>query len=98
MKSVPEGHGFFRSFGYTIYFTDSDLFDLEKADDWYKKAAVQGSGNACLILGHIYSVDIGLGANPLVAFAWYVEAYNKGVEEAAQAAYELTQRYKSIKF
>lgn len=62
-----------------------------RAARWFEQAALRGITDAQFNLGVIYEQGLGVGADPLEAYAWYSVAADKGDGEAAQARDRLAQ-------
>jgi TPR repeat protein len=62
-----------------IYADDlREVFDLEKAVYWYKKAAEQGHTKAQWLLGASYAQGIGIGKNLAEAERWLLKSAGGG--------------------
>jgi hypothetical protein len=55
------------------------------AADWYRRAAVRGNAEACVLLASAYLEGRGVPRDPVRAYAWYEMAAQRGHANAKQA-------------
>ena len=65
-----------------VFYAETD--DLEKAFEWYLKAAEQGSPDAMCEVGKYYREGYGVKKNPEEGVRWLLKSAEKGNDEAAR--------------
>jgi localization factor PodJL len=71
--------------------SSGDKEGYARAARWFEQAAARGVVDAQFNLAKLYEQGLGVGADPIEAYAWYAAAAEQGDGEAAQARDRLAQ-------